>query len=133
MAEYDLAWINCDNEICANPEYVHNNDWIPDFLSRKYWHDVSKIEHFALVFRKKYQEIGRRKKCPECTADLWIADADWEYCPYCGADLPNDICISADTDKDVVREYKADTGEEMPLEKQDLIQSAFYVKIWVRK
>lgn len=105
----------------------------PDFLSRKYWHDVSKIEHFALVFRKKYQEIGRRKKCPECTADLWSADADWEYCPYCGADLPNDICISADTDKDVVREYKADTGEEMPPEKQDLIQSAFYVKIWVRK
>lgn len=131
--DYDLVWINCDAEIQEHPEYVHTTDWIADFLARKYWHDVSEVEHFALVARKKYQELVPRDRCPECGTGLWRADDDWDYCPYCGSDIPNDINISADTDADVMREYRAETGEDMPPEKQDLIQTAFYVKLWIAK
>jgi len=50
--------------------------------------------------------------CPECLAH--IPDADWEFCPYCGSDLPGDGSTWAhEPDDDGEREpEQLDDGHE---------------------
>lgn len=68
-------------------------------------------------------------KCPRCYAD--IDDSDWKYCPWCGSELNADIDLFAKDEIEIMRQYRAQTGDNMPPEEQEKIRRSVYLKLWI--
>lgn len=120
----NIVYYDVTGELEKDPCFLHDRDKWRAWLTAT----SKRFKYVDLVVRYRYYDGDMlHGYCRDCDADL---EDDWEYCPYCGTEIGDDLELIGDDISDIKRQYSNYTGEPMPDDEIDKIKARFVLKVW---